>query len=159
MLDSIMIIHQTYQKLSIEQYLTEQEKNSLYEDVTAATTAYPFALEEYIWIERAVNLLNILGMKWGILDARNYKFRKERNTYVDSVEKMTYINMLSSFFNMETLWFAHAARQPPLNMVLPRQVIYSGLDVQRQLLNLIKFMVNLNSNVSFETYFEIHEYL
>jgi hypothetical protein len=64
--------------LKIEQHLQEYEKMKLYSDLNDIGSSYPQAMEEYLWIERIIQLVNNLIMKWGVADARNYTYRNEK---------------------------------------------------------------------------------
>jgi hypothetical protein len=88
MLDSIMTVYDLHQRLQIEPYLNEDEKNGLYEEVGDLAQRFPFALEEFLWIERAVNLINLLAIKWRVVDVKNYGYRVARKQHVDDVAKL-----------------------------------------------------------------------
>jgi hypothetical protein len=71
-------MHHLFQLLKIEEHLSEYEKMKLYSDLNDISTAYPRAMEEYLWIERAVHLINSLIMKWNVVDVKNYAYRNEK---------------------------------------------------------------------------------
>jgi hypothetical protein len=68
MLNSVMVVHEMYQRLQIEPYLNEDQKTVLFAEIGDLSEQFPFALEEYMWIERGVNLLNLLAIKWRVVD-------------------------------------------------------------------------------------------
>ena len=88
-------------------------------------------MDEYVWIERAVSLYNNLAMKWGIVDVKKYSYRIEKSTNKDHLARLEAINLRKDIFSMETLWFAHSARHPPLNMILSKKLIFIAVELQR----------------------------
>ena len=50
----------------------------IYSDLNEINTAYPSAMEEYLWIERAIGIINQLCIKWGVVDFKLYNYRNSK---------------------------------------------------------------------------------
>jgi hypothetical protein len=67
-------------------------------------------MEEYMWVERGVELINFLSIKWRIIDPKNFAYRIERRRFQDDLEKLQYLCQMGNFFSMDAFWLANSAR-------------------------------------------------
>lgn len=131
----------------------------IYGDLNEINSAYPAAMEEYLWIERAIGIINHLSIKWGVIDFKLYNYRNSKWEPQDNLQRLEAANLRRNVFSMETLWFAHSSRQPPLNMIVSKKVSFLAVELQRQVLNLLKFMVKQNEHINYSTFPTIHDFL
>ena len=131
----------------------------IYSDLNEVNEAYPTAMEEYLWVERAIGVINHLCIKWGVIDFKLYTYRNSKWEPADNLQKVEAENLRRNIFSMETLWFAHSSRQPPLNMIVSKKASFLAVELQRQMLNLLKFMVKQNESVNFSAFPNIHDFL
>jgi len=71
-------MHHLYQLLQVEDTLSEYERMKIYGDLNEINSAYPAAMEEYLWIERAIGIINHLSIKWGVIDFKLYNYRNSK---------------------------------------------------------------------------------
>ena len=91
-------------------------------EVEEVILKHPCELADYRWVERAISFLNLLCMKWELIEPSLYSYR---NTPVPSNSVLLHQYKLRQVwvFTMETIWFACAADKRPLRNRFPRETI------------------------------------
>jgi hypothetical protein len=109
----------------------------------------PWELADYRWVERVISFLNLLCMKWELIEPSLYSYR---NTPVpsDPVLLQQYKLRQVWVFTMETIWFACAADKRPLRNRLPREVVELARKFQANTLELIRMIASLNFRVNYK---------
>ena len=123
----------------------------MHDEVETLILNQPWKLADYHWIERAVHFINLLSMKWELVNPSLYSYR---NTPVPSNPVLLHQYKLRQVwvFTMETIWFACAATKKPLRNRLPRETVDLACQFQAKTLELIRFVASLNFGMNYKLY-------
>ena len=125
------------------------------EEIAEVIEKRPWDLAEFRWVERALRFLNLLAMKWEIVDAGRYFYRNSP-TPSDPLLLHQYQLRQMWVFPMETIWLACQVCAPPLVNKLPVETVELGQRLQRKTVELIRIVASWNFNVNFQTHKNIN---
>ena len=139
--------------------LRTSETLSLAEEVDKVLEQTPWALTDYKWIDRVFRFLNLLVMKWELIDANNYRYRNDTTVPTDPVRLHKYKMRQIWVFPLETVWLACIATDFPLRNKLPASLVSLARVVQLRSLELIRTVASLNHTVDYKLNPDIREFL
>lgn len=139
--------------------LLRGESREICRELETSLTAKPWTMGDYKWVERAFRFLNLLAMKWEVIDPNLYRYRNSLRPPVDPLQLHKYKIRQIWVFPLETLWFACSCTEPPLKKQIPTQLVALGKTLQSRTLELIRTIAGLNFRVNFKLNPNIKDYL
>lgn len=151
-LDSIRHIHHLMQMQEHFYDLAEPERRGLQRDIESLLKMYPWALNEYRWYLKLIGLMNILAVKWEIINPHRYAYRNMGLLPTNSVEATEHARRQTMAFTVDTLWLAVTCTMPPLcDQIDEDSQAFSGFLIGR-FIGLSRYLMSLNYNADFYMY-------
>jgi len=151
-LDSIRHIHHLMQMQEHFYEITEPDRRTLQRDIEALLSAYPWALNEYRWYLKLLGLINILAVKWELINPHRYAYRNLCPPPTNSIEASEHARRQTMVFTVDTLWLAVTCTMPPLcHQIDDTSQAFSGFTIAR-FISLARFLISLNYNADFFMY-------
>ena len=139
--------------------ITNSEKLEVETEVEASLTDSPWALRDYKWIERVFHFLNLLVMKWELIDPNLYRYRNAIVPPTDPMQIHKYKKRQIWVFPIETVWFAIQCSESSLRNQLTPQLVALAKTLEINTLRLISVVASLNFKVNFELHRNIRDFL
>lgn len=157
-LDSIRHFHHLMQMQEHFAEITKDEQNSLSKDIEALLNVYPWAMNEYRWYMKMIGLINILAVKWGLINPHRYAYRNLNEPPSNSIEASENSRRQTMAFTVDTLWLAVTCTLPPLFYKADEtSQAFSGFVIAR-FIQLVRYLISLNFNADFCMYKNIRYY-
>jgi hypothetical protein len=159
---SLDCVRQMYHVAQLQEHaddLLREESKVICSELESSIAAKPWTMSDYKWVERAFRFLNLLTMKWELIDPNLYRYRNSLRPSPDPFQLHKYKMRQIWVFPLETLWFACSCTELPLRKQLPVQLIALGKTLQIRTLELIRTIAGLNFRVNFKLNPNIREYL
>ena len=150
-LESVEVMYPVAQLIDTDLYENREEWSGLEEEIVGIIEENDGKLVSYRWIERVVRFLNMLSMKWELVDTSRYRYR---NVPVPSDPLRLHQYKLRQVwvFPMEILWMACKVSDSPLREKLSAEVVELGQLLRVKTVELIRRVVSLNFQVNFKHY-------
>jgi hypothetical protein len=148
-LDSIQHFHHLMQLQDSFADLSESGRRTLQRDSEAVLKRYPWAMNEYRWYSKFIGLINILAVKWELVNAHRYAYRNFDLSPSNSAEANKHARQQTMVFTIDTVWLAVTCNSPPLCYQFDESAqAYSGYLIGR-LIQLVRYLLSLNYNADF----------
>lgn len=123
-------------------------------EIAAIIEKCPWELADYRWVQRTIGFVNVLAMKWDLVDAHKYRYRNTPMP-IDPIAMQQYRLRQSWAFTVETIWFACKATSEPLRSKLTLEMVELAKMLQIKTLELVRFVASLNYGVNYDLHPDI----
>lgn len=151
-LDSIRHLHHLMQLQETIDELSGGERHVLQNDIETLLAEYPWVSNEYRWYIKAVGLINILAVKWGLISSHRYAYRSTAALPTNGIELGEHARRQTMVFTIDTLWLAVMCTMLPLcQRIDEASQAFSGFVIAR-FIGLVRYLISLNYSSDFVMY-------